>query len=133
MSAPNARTDDSTRTWALDFNVKVLIPVRWRHGQRLQTPPELQMALICVNPETLTTDDAQESITLAVSDGDDRIVKGLNVRDAVSNVLAYFCERAGQRCYCDFSHEDLSIISSDAAALRGPLRVCIGAGTLAAH
>jgi hypothetical protein len=53
------------------------------------------MALICVNPETPTTDDAQESITLAVSDGD-RIVKGrVNVRDAVSNV-PYFCERAGQ-------------------------------------
>jgi hypothetical protein len=39
-----------------------------------ETPPELQMALICVNLETLTTDDAQESISLAVSDGD-RIVK----------------------------------------------------------
>jgi hypothetical protein len=71
-SAPNARTDDSTRTWALDFNVKVLTLVRWRRGQRLQTPPELQMALICVNPETLTTDDAQAYL---VSDGDDRIVK----------------------------------------------------------
>jgi hypothetical protein len=37
--------------------------------------PELQMALICVNRETLTTCDAQESISLAVSDGDDRIVE----------------------------------------------------------
>jgi hypothetical protein len=67
----------------------------------------------------------------AVSDGDDRIVEdALNVRDAVSNVLAYFANALGSAVIDDFTAEDLSIISSG-TPLRGPLRACIGAGALA--
>jgi hypothetical protein len=52
------------------------------------------------------------------------VLKGLNVRDAVSNVLANFANALGSAVIV-ICHEDLSIISSDAAALRGPLRCAL--------
>jgi hypothetical protein len=57
----------------------------------------------------------------------------LNVRNAVSNVLAYFANALGSAVIGDLAMRTSQLFLQDAAALRGPLRVRHCAGTLAAQ